>query len=233
LILRDSPEGTQLSGLLDPVAGHTLRQALEAATPTPAIDDTRSRDEHNAEAIAAIARHALDDGAFKAGAPVRPHLALTMDAETFARAREHQRHASHSRASGTQDSSSTRGTGGSSSTRGTGRSSSADRTGGSPSTQGSGSSSSSQGTLRPEGLSGGPHLPDDTCDSRDVERALGHSPVVQLDDGPVLPPSALGRILCSTEITRMVIDADSQVLDVGRSQRLYSGHLRRAVVARD
>ncbi len=172
LTLRESPEGTHLNGLLDPVAGHILRLALDGATPTPAADDTRTRPQRHADAITALARHALDDGAFKPGAPVRPHLSLTMDAQTFARAREHQRAASHT----------------------------------------------------PDGQ----HTEDPI-----TREPLSTPPVVRLDNGPLLPPSELGRILCSTEITRMVIDAESQVLDVGRTQRLYSGHQRRAVVARD
>lgn len=170
--LRETPEGTHLSGLLDPVAGHTLRLALDAATPTPAAGDTRTRAQRHADAMVSLARNALDDGTFKAGAPVRPHVSLTMDAETFARAQAHQRAATQA----------------------------AD-----PAT-----------TLDPT-----------------TSELLSRPPVVRLDDGPLLPPSELGRLLCATDMTRMVVGAESQVLDVGRTQRLYAGHLRRAVVARD
>ncbi|NLF03614.1 MAG: DUF222 domain-containing protein, partial [Actinomycetales bacterium] len=188
--LRESPEGTHVNGLLDPVAGYTLRVALEAATPVPALDDTRTREQRNADAIATIARHALDDGAFKPGAPVRPHLSLTMDPETFARAREHQRAGSHAPRS-----------------------------------------ERSTGGTAPEGTA-----PDGTAAEGFALDEAGPRlapPVVRLEDGPVLSPSELGRILCSTDMTRMVIDAESRVLDVGRTQRVYTGHLRRAVIARD
>jgi len=195
LTLRESPEGTHVNGLLDPVAGHTLRIALEAATPVPALDDTRTREQRNADAIATIARHALDDGAFKPGAPVRPHLTLTMDPETFARAREHQRAGSHT-----------------------------------PDRDALGHAALGHAVLGREAL-GHAELGRE-APAADAEPTLA-PPVVRLEDGPVLPPSELGRILCSTDITRMVIDAESQVLDVGRTQRLYTGHLRRAVIARD
>jgi len=166
LTVRQAPEGTHISGLLDPVAGHALRLALDAATPVPAADDTRTPALRAADALGTFAQHALDGGAFKAGAPVRPHITLTMSDETFAKARAHLRAATH--------------------------------------TEGARS-----------------------CD------LVVAPPVVRLDDGPLVPPSELGRILCTSEMTRLVIGADSLPLDVGRAQRLYTGQLRRAVVARD
>ena len=48
-----------------------------------------------------------------------------------------------------------------------------------------------------------------------------------------MPLSEAARALCDAEITRIVLDADSLPLDVGRTQRLYTAHLRRAVIARD
>lgn len=60
----------------------------------------------------------------------------------------------------------------------------------------------------------------------------GHDPVRDLD-GTVWPSSELGRLLCDCELTRMVLNADGQVLDVGRTVRLYTGHQRRTVLTRD
>ena len=54
-----------------------------------------------------------------------------------------------------------------------------------------------------------------------------------LDDGEPLPPSALARIACDSEVTRVVFGPDSRPLDVGRTQRTYTREQRRAVVARD
>lgn len=64
----------------------------------------------------------------------------------------------------------------------------------------------------------------------------GAGPAVEpgtFDDGTPVPPSLLARLACDSEISRIVFGPAGQVLDVGRSQRTYTGQLRRAVVARD
>jgi len=55
----------------------------------------------------------------------------------------------------------------------------------------------------------------------------------ELDDGTPIPTSVLARIACDSEMTRVVFGPARQPLDVGRSQRTYTGAIRRAVVARD
>lgn len=53
-----------------------------------------------------------------------------------------------------------------------------------------------------------------------------------LGSGPV-PPSALARLACDSEISRVVFGPDSQVINAGRAERTFSGPRRRAVIARD
>ncbi|WP_199425291.1 HNH endonuclease signature motif containing protein [Actinotalea solisilvae] len=55
----------------------------------------------------------------------------------------------------------------------------------------------------------------------------------ELGSGVPLPPSALERLVCDSEVSRIVFGPAGEVLDVGRAQRSYSKQLRRAVVARD
>jgi hypothetical protein len=57
--------------------------------------------------------------------------------------------------------------------------------------------------------------------------------VAVLSDGTPIPATVLARLACDSEISRVVFGPASQVLDVGRAERLYTGAMRPAVVARD
>ena len=64
----------------------------------------------------------------------------------------------------------------------------------------------------------------------------GLGPLVEpaeLDSGEPLPPSVLARIACDSSITRIVFGPTGEPLDVGRSQRTFTGAQRRGVIARD
>ena len=122
----------------------------------------------------------------------RPHLLITMTAETFTTVRDHLRAAGET----------TRVGGGSSTSAGSG---------------------SSPGAGAAFGLTGASA----TCgDNRPA-------PVVRYQDGPLLPLTELGRTLCDSQIARLVIGANSEPLDLGRSERLFTPAQRRAVIARD
>src|SRR5690606_17263768 len=158
---------TRVTGLLDAVAGHTLQLALDAASPRPGADDERTRGQRQADALDELASAMLAEPQGPGNA--RPHVLVTMSAETFRAAREHLAAGSHTQAHAS---------------------------GG-----------------------GATDLPD--------------PPVVRLQDGPLLPLSELGRVLCDSSIARLVIAADSDPLDLGRSQRVFTPAQRRAVIARD
>ncbi|MGV8967182.1 MAG: DUF222 domain-containing protein [Cellulomonas sp.] len=53
------------------------------------------------------------------------------------------------------------------------------------------------------------------------------------EDGQPVSRAALGKHLCDAEVSRFVFSADSQLLNVGRSKRTFTGQLRRAIIARD
>jgi hypothetical protein len=54
-----------------------------------------------------------------------------------------------------------------------------------------------------------------------------------LDDGGHLSAATLRRMACDAGIIPVVLKGAGQVLDIGRDRRLFNGHLRRALVARD
>ncbi len=54
-----------------------------------------------------------------------------------------------------------------------------------------------------------------------------------LEDGTPVAMSQLGRLLCDSEIGRIVMSADGLPLDVGRAHRVYTAAQRKAIVVRD
>lgn len=87
LTVAHTPRGTHIKGLLDPVAGHTLKLALEAATAKPSADDDRGFPQRSADALTSLAEHALASGNMKNGALVRPHVSLIMTEQSFVESR--------------------------------------------------------------------------------------------------------------------------------------------------
>lgn len=66
----------------------------------------------------------------------------------------------------------------------------------------------------------------------DHARLVGVAPG-ELDDGTPLPPAVLARLACDGELARVIFGPASEVLDVGRAQRIFPPGQRRAVIARD
>ncbi|RAO52345.1 HNH endonuclease signature motif containing protein [Micromonospora saelicesensis] len=54
-----------------------------------------------------------------------------------------------------------------------------------------------------------------------------------LETGTRLTPGAVRRLACDAGVLPVVLDGNSQVMDVGRQRRLFTGPLRRALVLRD
>lgn len=80
----DRDGGTRKEAFVDSIAGAALRTALEALTPVPAADDSRTPEQRRADALTAMASRVLDRGADKIGAQIGPHVSLLVPAETWA-----------------------------------------------------------------------------------------------------------------------------------------------------
>jgi Domain of unknown function (DUF222) len=63
-----------------------------------------------------------------------------------------------------------------------------------------------------------------------LTRAFG---VGRLDSGDRVSPATVRRLACDAQIVPLVLGSAGQVLDAGRSRRLATGPLRRALVVRD
>ncbi len=183
--LTETPEAVFLKGQLDPVAGRTLRIALEAATARPGVDDLRTASQRQADALVTLAQGSLDAGERKNGALVRPHVTIVMSEHTFAAAR--RRKAVSDRA-----------------------------------VNDLGGASVQPGAVNDE-FAG---------ESAAAENVIASEPA-EFEDGTPVPLTEIDRLLCDCELTRVVMDADSVPVDLGRTQRLYSREQRRAVIARD
>ena len=70
-----------VNGLLEPEAGHTLRAALEPLARPYDADDTRLGGQRTADALAELARRALEGGRLPQTGGVRPQLLVTVDLE--------------------------------------------------------------------------------------------------------------------------------------------------------
>ena len=75
--------GVSVEGFLDPIAGATLREALDALTPTPAAADERTPDQRRADALTLLADRTLNIGATKTGAQIRPHLSVLIREDSW------------------------------------------------------------------------------------------------------------------------------------------------------
>ncbi|SFB11191.1 HNH endonuclease signature motif containing protein [Cellulomonas marina] len=60
----------------------------------------------------------------------------------------------------------------------------------------------------------------------------GRTPVVD-EDGNVLAVTTVARTLCDVDTAALVLGPDGQPTDLGREERLFTGHQRRAVILRD
>jgi hypothetical protein len=76
-----------------------------------------------------------------------------------------------------------------------------------------------------------PHL--QITASLDTIRGLAGAPAGDLEFGAPVPAATVQRLGCDASVTRVVLDGESAVVDVGRARRLPGTAARRALAARD
>ena len=71
-----------------------------------------------------------------------------------------------------------------------------------------------------------------TC-SLETLQGLRGAAAGELEGGAAIPDATVQRLACDATISRVILDAESAVIDVGRAQRVVPGSTRRALNVRD
>jgi Domain of unknown function (DUF222) len=219
LTLAPTTGGYHLTGWLTTANGQAVQEALDARTGTPAATDTRTKSQRNAHALTALARHHLDAGTLKPGARIRPHLTVHVPYDTLTRLI----HATRPHHPGTADH------------PGASLGLPAPTTDHGGRDNGDGSPAVTHARAQDDATSG----TDGDEDGRFViPGTLDHAALVgaepaTLADGTPIAPQLLARLTCAGALHRVIFGPDSEVLDVGREQRLFTPAQTRAIIARD
>ncbi|WP_447924898.1 DUF222 domain-containing protein [Georgenia muralis] len=234
LYLSRTTGGWSLKGWLSETNGEVLNTALTARTGTPAQGDPATPAQRRAGALTGIARLALDSGTLRPHARTRPHLAVTVPFDTLHRLATSP---DPRCAGGAEDAGSAffAPTGPAGPTGPTGP---AGPTG--PTAETAPTAETGPAAEAAESAPAGPagcRCGQGGCGTvistdYDTTAMIGADPAT-LADGTPLPPALLARLACSSGIHRVVFGPDSQPLDVGREERLYTTAQTRAIIARD
>jgi hypothetical protein len=79
---------------------------------------------------------------------------------------------------------------------------------------------------------GAPEPLDVISSALDPQVLAGAEPAT-LEDGTPIPHAELARLACQSQLHRVIFGPDSEVLDLGREERLYTAAQARAIIARD
>jgi hypothetical protein len=198
------PFGYRVAGQLTVEHAQAVRAALSAVMTVPAATDQRSTTQRRAQGLADLARVVLDHGLAGTARACRPHLTVLVDHATLSALVERSLTTSRAREPY--------------------RASSADDSAvGSADDSAAASAADSVGRTR----SGAPASPAVPFTPRDLR--LG----ARFEDGTRVPRHVLDRLACDGELNRVLFTPDGEVLEAGRTQRLFSGAKRAAIAARD
>lgn len=216
-------DGADVRGWLGTEGALVFEEALRAITGTPGAADERTPAQRRADALIHLCRHYLDSGQGQPGARIRPHIAITIDYSTLAGVLA---------AAGGADTRTGTGSGagtgadvrdafsllnananGSGNANGNGNGNANGNGAG-----GRAAESECAGVLIPGGL--------------DYDQLAGVAPA-SFADGTPIPHGQLAKLLCDGELHRVIFGPEGEVLDSGRTQRLFTPGQTRAVIARD
>lgn len=201
-------DGTDIRGWLGVEEGQLISEALKAVIGVPSADDDRSPAQRRADALVQLCRSHLDAGTSQPGARIRPHIAVNVDYATLERLVN------------------------------------ATRPGGSPcpgvdafglpADPAMLSGDGSAGAVAAADL----NYDEDGSAGAVVGADLNHDLLngatrATFADGTPIPHGQLAKLLCDGEFHRVVFGPDGEVLDSGRTQRLFTPGQTRAIIARD
>jgi hypothetical protein len=206
LTLSHAPDATWIRGRVDAWVGKKLRLALESVSPRPADGDERTPEQRNADALEALAEHALNAPDAGHGTE-RPQVTVVVSEDTWASLREAKTTAA--------------------TTVGVANVTGEDSTTGENGATGEGVPAEGARPTQDVDLARVPGGIDHMID------ALQGQDPVRDSDGDAIPPSQLARLLCDCDISRLALSAAGEILDHGRKHRLFSPAQRRAITIRD
>lgn len=215
LTVSQTTDGCHLAGFLTTEHGHALQAALTALAGRSADQARQPAGRRRARALVNLTRLALDRDLTGATGDHRPHITAVVDLDTLRRALD--------RAQGAP---------------------------GQPDGAAAGASLDGPSAPRqPDGAATGASLDGQPAHQRRRRRRAAETAAEPVSRGPLLdtgaiagaelvgtgpiPDTVLARLACDSSITRVVFGPQSQVLNVGRAERTYTGVKRRAIVARD
>jgi hypothetical protein len=196
LAISHTSGGTLIKGALDSVAGYRFAKMIDAFNPRPAADDERSREQRQADALMVAVDRALADSKTTPGAhaPVEALITMTQETWTALRAMTVQVEGAGESNASVQ---------------------SADACHPGAAVGPAGDASGEVGAGATSGGRPGRGSAGDLAD-----RLRGVEPVVD-ETGRAWPASEIARALCDCQLTRAVLSAAGEVLDLGRDERLF------------
>ncbi|PFG40734.1 uncharacterized protein DUF222 [Georgenia soli] len=251
--LAETTEGYVPGGWLSRASGQLVLTALAARGGVPARDDRRTPRQRNAANLTGLARLGLDSGTLRPGARIRPHLSVHVPFDTLQRliaaTRPARRHPTcplpDAPAPTGHDAAGHAGAAGAGPAGHAGaafglpappaaddpRPAGTDRAAGAVAAGATHPGTAGQGG---GGVCGcGQDLPEAVITADLDPAALTDLAPATLPNGTALAPTLLARLACDGGFHRVVFGPDSEALDVGREERLFTTAQTRAIIARD